>query len=203
MVVPTTDAESWLAYPQFRRWFNKLDLAERLGHLCGPCGVAPEASGSYVVRPIYNLSGMGAGARKVFIPAQDTRSVPPGYFWCEWFDGEQISVTYTWKDGWSVTDSWLGERSIEHLSQFRSWTRTFFDPPLPAFFDELAPVGCINVEFVGDSIIEVHLRPSPDPRSGTTIIPVWEGEGVPEDMIPAYDDADGFVHPARLGFVIR
>lgn len=203
MTAALTDAQAWTLFPEFRRWFNKLDLAERLGHRCGPCGVAPERGGWYVVRPIYNLSGMGAGAKKVYIDAGDRRSTPPGHFWCEWFDGDQISVTYTWKQGWVTSDSWLGERSEEHLSKFKSWSRVFFDPELPKFFDELAPAGLVNVEFIGESIIEVHLRPSPDPKSGTKLIPVWEGEDVPEDMIPSYDDADGFVHPARLGFVVR
>jgi hypothetical protein len=33
--------------------------------------------------------------------------------------------------------------------------------------------------------------------------PVWEGEPVPEDMVPDPEDADGFLAPRRLGFVYR
>ena len=56
------DDDSYILYPHHRKWFNKLYVAELFGYDCGPAGVAPTKDGTYVIRPIYNLSGMGVGA---------------------------------------------------------------------------------------------------------------------------------------------
>ena len=198
-----SDREAWFEYPQHREWFNKLQLSLQLGYDCGPCGTAPLVSSTYIVRPIYNLEGMGAGARKVYIPAGDIRSVPPGYFWCEWFDGPQHSVTYEWDNEWVATSSWLGINSPDNLSRFEKWVRSDWTSSLPSWFNTLADCGTINVEFIGDKIIEAHLRPSPDPDWSVEIVPVWADQEVPEDMVVSYDDAGGYLPVPRLGFITR
>ena len=58
-----TDEDQYKKYPRHRNFFNKLWLAEQLGYVCGPAGVDVPKPGVYVVRPIMNLDGMGAGAR--------------------------------------------------------------------------------------------------------------------------------------------
>lgn len=199
---PLTDAEAWDVYPHHRRWFDKLDLSLRLGYNCGPCGTAPRLSGSYVVRPIYNLEGMGVGARKQWIDAGDDRSVEPGYFWCEWFTGQQHSVTYTWDAAWMQQSSWEGINSDADLSRFSSWRISEFNAVLPEWVDELADCGTINVEFVAGNIIEVHLRPSPDPDDAVEIEPVWQDDANKSVDIESFDDAGGFLRSARLGFRI-
>jgi hypothetical protein len=83
------DAQAYLLYRQQRKWFNKLWFAEQMDYECGPSGIAPRKSNWYIVRPIMNISGMGAGAKKEYIEAGDLSKVPPGYFWCEWFEGIQ------------------------------------------------------------------------------------------------------------------
>lgn len=198
-----SDAEAWVAYPHHRDWFDKLRFSLRMGYRCGPCGTAPGVAGTYVVRPCYNLEGMGAGARVQHITAGDDRAVEPGYFWCELFTGPQLSVTYRWDGVWVPESSWCGELAPGDLTRFRKWTRSDEHPAAPAVCDELADVGHINVEFVGGRPIEVHLRLSPDPGWGDEIVPVWEGDTVPDGMVAAYDDAGGFIPVARLGFVVR
>jgi hypothetical protein len=200
--VLTSDEEAWAAFPHHRDWFDKLRFSLVMGHLCGPCGVAPPVSGDYVVRPVYNLSGMGAGARRAWIAAGDTRSVPPGHFWCEWFDGPQHSVTYRWDGAWVPVSSWRGSLAEGSLTRFVSWRRAGFLPTLPPVFDVLADCGLVNVEWVGDHPIEVHLRASPDPDDGDEIVPVWADDPV-DGYVAAFDDADGFIGVPRLGFVVR
>ena len=95
----TEDFEAWEKYPQHHKWFDKLYLAELMGYKCGPTGTAPDVTDHYVVRPIYNLSGMGVGAKIVKIDAGDFTKVPPGYFWCEFMPGIQYSATYQWLEG--------------------------------------------------------------------------------------------------------
>lgn len=197
------DVDAWVAYPHHRRWFNKLDLSLRLGYHCGPSGTSPERDGWYVVRPIYNLDGMGVGARKVFLAAGDARSVEPGHFWCEHFSGPQLSVTFRWSKGWQAISCWQGELADGSLSRFLRWRRVGWHGSLPAILDELADCSTINVELIDGRIIEVHLRASPDPDWGEEIVPVWADEEPPSEMTPAFDDAGGHLKVPRLGFVVR
>jgi len=199
------DADAWTLYPQHRAWFDKLQLSLRLGYNCGPAGTAPISSGRYVVRPTYNLSGMGVGARIEYIAANSYTAVDPGYFWCEVFPGEQHSVDYRWDQQWVATSSWRATRG-NTLSRFVRWDRAEFFPELPPMFDDLHDVGTINIEFIGDKIIEVHLRPSPDPQDANTLIPVWADQphltSLP-NFVAAYDDADEHLKIPRLGFLIE
>ena len=201
-----TDAEAWKKYPQHRQWFNKLFFSSHFRYNCGPGGVAPTKSGWYCVRPIYNLSGMGIGARKQWIEEGDIRSVEPGYFWCEWFDGPQLSVTYTWTykwEGWWEPESvWEGFNSAENLSRFSKWEkRDAKSAPKFNNLHELRDVGLINVEFIGSKPIEVHLRPSPDPQNCNRIVPVWSDDVI-EGYEPDFEDADGHLEVPRLGFIV-
>jgi hypothetical protein len=202
------DCDAWKAYPQHRQWFNKLALSERLGYECGPCGLAPDKTGYYCVRPVYNLSGMGVGSRREWIEQGDASKVEPGYFWCEWFEGEHLSVDYTNNGAyWFQRSAWTGHK--DSRSRFIAWTRSDSQRRLPDTFFHLLDVGCINVEFIGRRIIEVHLRPSPDPDSAV-LVPVWSDD--PPDKldkflalgftyVPSEEDADGFLPVKRKGFL--
>lgn len=197
------DSDAWIAYPQHRKWFNKLEFSLLMGYDCGPCGVAPSRTDSYIVRPIYNLSGMSAGAFKKYIEAGDVRSVPAGSFWCEWFEGPQHSVTYKWSGSeWLPESSWRSEVDVQNLWKFKSWTRSNFAPEVPTCMNSLTDVGIINVEWIGGRPIEVHLRPSPDPEDGDELIPVWADDPV-SDYVKDFDDADGNLTVPRLGFIVR
>lgn len=204
------DAQAYVAYPQFRHWYNKLLLSEQLGYVCGPAGIAPKQSNWYVVRPIMNLSGMGVGASKCWIESGNTSLVPPGYFWCSWFDGPQYSITYVWEGYWKPSSCWQGTKDSSNLSYFTRWVKTDVYAPLSVIYDELSTLGRINVEFIGNNIIETHLRTSPDPDYNE-LIPVWQGNEIIVDTylslgytyITSYDDADTFLPVARLGFLVK
>lgn len=214
-VVLDDDVQAWSAFPNHRLWFNKLWLSDRLGYVCGPGGVPIPVTGTYVVRPIYNLVGMGVGARKCTLERGDVRSVPPGYFWCEWFEGEHLSATYVWADSdWAPVSVWRGVHAGGSLSRFAYWERSERVPQLPALIHALNGIPVINVEFVGDRPIEVHLRDTPDPQSGSKIIPVWADDvgfdggwrnARPGDgrFVASFDDADGFLDVPRIGFIIE
>jgi len=206
------DYQAYGLYPQHRKWFNKLWFSESMGYECGPCGVPPSLSNYYIVRPIMNLSGMSVGARKEFIEAGNMAKVEPGYFWCKWFEGNQYSVTFE-KVGnkWLQTSCWKGDRNTDELYKFKKWTR--YDHKifkLPEIFDELSDLDIINVEFIDDRPIEVHLRSSSDPDCNE-FIPIWENEQYLVDKyevmgysyIKNYDSADGFLKTPRLGFMVK
>ena len=210
-----TDEDAWRRYPHHREWFNKLYVATQLKYNCGPCGVSPGVTDDYIVRPIYNLSGMFAGARIEKIEAGDSTKVPPGHFWCEVFTGYQYSVTYKFfhdiKPYWKPLSSWQAIRDSENeLWKFDKWVRSDYSPPVPRVFNELSDVKIVNIEFVGHNPIEVHLRDTPDPDYDE-IIPIWQGEEKSIDKyeklgytyIKSFDDADGFISTPRLGFMTK
>ena len=92
--------EIWLEYPQYHKWWNKLYLSQVMGYSCGPCGTKIPETAEYVIRPIYNLAGMGIGTEIKVLKKGDLSSVPPGYFWCEYFKGRHFSATYAKREKW-------------------------------------------------------------------------------------------------------
>jgi hypothetical protein len=71
-------------------------------------------------------------------------------------------------------------------------------------------VSVLNVEFIGDKIIEVHLRDTPDPNYDE-LIPVWSDDIKVVDIyrkigytyIESRDDGDGFLDVSRIGFLVK
>ena len=191
------DADAWLVYPEHRYLYNKLELSMRLGYDCGPGGVPPTRTDYYCVRPIYNLLGMGVGARRQLIEAGDHSGVEPGYFWCEWFSGNQYSVTVS--DGCQM--AYRAERDIANLSRFKSWSRVDRVFEIPDWLPNIP----LNIEFIEDRIIEVHLRTSPDPNYDE-LIPVWLGEPTSRpgyQFIESYDSALDYLNTPRIGFLVK
>jgi hypothetical protein len=76
------------------------------------------------------------------------------------------------------------------------------EAPILRGFEELHSAEVLNVEFIGDRIVEIHFRESPDPDADL-FVPIWADMDVPEDMIPSFEDADGYLEVPRLGFVVR
>ena len=215
------DYEAWEKYPQHHNWFNKLWVSEKLRYNCGPGGTAPKKSGYYIIRPIYNLSGMGVGAKKVLIETGDLKAVQAGYFWCEWFHGRHYSATYEFvhdvKPFWKLISCFEGFSNPAMLQGFREWKRSSYIPEVPRELNELSDVGLINVEFKNNKVIEVHLRDTPDPDYDH-IIPTWmsdqlNGKVLSErndklrkdgyKWIKNFDDADGQLKDPRTGFWVK
>jgi len=189
------DHEAWDQYPEHRWLFNKLEVALRMGYRAGPSGVPIKKAGDYIVRPTYNLYGMGIGARKMYLdPEKDSEDmialahVPPGYFWCEYLEGEHLSI-----DCHRVEDRWVPfcttrgvHRSEDDLVMFDYWER--IDTPetfkLPRFIHQgVSSPRYLNVETKGNNIFEFHLRSGNDHfwnySVGTIMYPIWNTD--PED----------------------
>lgn len=214
------DNDAWHHYPQHRSFFNKLELSLKLGYTAGPSGVNVPNNNEYIVRPIMNLNGMGVGASKTYITTDNLTAVPPGYFWCEYFYGNHISIDYEWQQkdyGPPVLCPIFaaqGYRSDLELYRFNSWRQIQIPYiPLPEWISVLSDVPRINIEFINDKIIEIHLRAGVDfPPGATEIIPKWSD--MPDDecaiftrqgfkYIDNFDDAEGQLDIKRLGFYYR
>ena len=208
------DWDTWQSSDSARWVLNKLELSIKLGYHCGPAMKPVDKTGEYIVRPIMNFSGMGIHTRKMFLEENRITTIEPGYFWCEFFKGPQYSIDYTWKDNQYFpvfcTQGFIDEGEFVH---FNYWKRISYPGfILPKWVNDLGKEK-INIEFIGDKIIEIHLRHSDDfPPGASEIHPIWENtsDEVKENFSRLgyiwrkdYTDADGFIKNPRLGFYWR
>lgn len=196
------DAIAWGNCPSEDLWvFDKLIVAKRAGHVCGPTGVAVPKPGNYFVKPVMNIEGMGVKARVEYLE-HSTKHLHPGEFWCEIFTGEHISVDY--ELGEPVL-SVVGKKHSQHpYSRFTHWEKTNKTHLLPNFLNHLvSKYKTINCEFIDGNLIEVHLRGNPDFVHGnTSMIPVWFDE--PDPMPEGYTFiSDNGAEAERVGIWVN
>ena len=173
------DFDAWKDCLDEDRWiFDKLILSTRLGHLCGPAGEPVPSPNFYIVRPCVNLLGMGRGAKKVWIEKETENIIPDGYFWCEEFTGRHLSIDYLDKKQSLCVE---GIRDLKDpFWKWKEWRKVNDIVPLPEIFNSLkGEYKNINVEMIGEKVIEIHLRPNPDWENynGKSIIPLFIPDG--------------------------
>lgn len=153
---------------------DKLILSRKLGYNCGPVGLDVLKPGHYIVRPCVNMLGLGLGAQKVYIE-ESTVNLPIGYFWCEWFVGKHISVDYHWGKQVLAVE---GFKDSDTFVRWNRWQRVDDEIALPEILKDFATRHKhINCEFIGNRLIEVHLRRNEDFNANINeFIPVWEGQ---------------------------
>jgi hypothetical protein len=194
------DKDVWHTLDTDDLWiYDKLILAKKLGYKAAPAGVPVDSPNWYIVRPITNLRMMSRGAAKQWLTPNDVNAIPDGYFWCEFFTGDHISVDYHYGQQHLCVQ---GFRNSDRLDRFCRWTKIDKYIPVPLPLKHLAEkYEWINVEFVGGNPIEVHARYNDDftNHSCNTIIPVWKNE--PIDQPPG---SSWYESPSaeRLGFWI-
>lgn len=173
------DIDAWVNCDLEDIWvFNKLEVARRLGYLCGPTGVEVPGPNTYIVRPCINLMGMSRGATFKFIEDKTDEVVPIGHFWCEIFQGRHLSIDYY--KGKQVLAVEGFRPKGEELYKYCLWEKVKTSIPLPKICQSLTDkYEFINVEFVDEKPIEIHLRQNPDftNNKASAIIPVWDDEG--------------------------
>lgn len=152
---------------------DKLILSRKLGYSCGPVGLDVPTPGWYIVRPCVNMMGLGLGAQKIWIE-EETWKLPVGHFWCEWFEGNHYSIDYNYgKQALAVQ----GIKKADTFTRWDEWRKIETFIPFPKILEQYKNKEWINIEFIGDKIIEVHFRRNEDFANGVNhFIPVWEGQ---------------------------
>ena len=183
---------------------DKLILSKKLGYNCGPAGVDVPQPGWYIVSPCINAMGMGLGAQRVFIE-KETMHLPLGYFWCEWFDGDHYSVDYLPEYGIKILTVKGTKGSKEELVKWSKWEKVNHkkEHKIPnLLFPIILNYYRINLEYIGNKLIEVHFRENEDFQNGISeFIPVWEGQKtVPPNGYKyiSYEDVGG-----RIGAFVK
>lgn len=196
------DCDVWNQCPRDWLWiYDKLIIARKQDIMAAPAGIPVPRDGEYCVRPITNIRMMGRGAKRMFIHRGDDEAVPDGFFWSEWLEGRHISVDYHWGQQSLTVEGVRSDPS--KLDRFDRWFKVQDRLPIPNWLEGLGrQASWINVEYIGDQAIEVHLRYNDDfsNHNADEIIPVWRGESVEQPMGWSwYASAAG----DRLGFWIK
>lgn len=200
------DEEIWGDIPKEDKWvFNKLDVALKGGIKCGLREIKVPYPGHYIIRPIYNLSGMGYEASKTYLtPAITEALVPPGYFWSEELKGKHISVDYTDGEVSLVVEGFKGNYTLQYWDKWVKLKNNKAPTP-PSFLEPIIKkYKHVNIEFIGGKVIEVHLRENPDFKGHNygVLIPVWDDKefNVPEGY-SFIKNEENYLDKKRIGFL--
>lgn len=181
--------------------YNKLFLSRVLGYTCGPVGTTVPKPDFYIVRPSFNLLGMGRFSRKEWIEKY-TDHIHPAEFWCEIFTGEHLSVDFKNQESELVV---LGTKDDKDpYYKWKKWEKIDKIVKFPEILQNLkGNYEYINCEFIGNKLIEVHFRQNPDFRHNNTVaIPIWNEKDLDFYNLDEYDYIKDLDYK-RIGFLIK
>jgi hypothetical protein len=161
--IPTEDCDAWQWYPAHRWVYDKLAVALSQNLEASPHGVTP-ARFPVFSKPITNLKGMGVGSRVLQTAADYERHYAPGHFWMTLLDGRHVSSDVAVVDGeprwWRhATGKPAGEGTFDYWTvhaepdaDIEARCGAWVQKNLAGY------TGMLNLETIGGSIIEAHLR---------------------------------------------
>ena len=169
------DSDVWNFIEPDDLWiYDKLVLSRKLGYDCGPAGVAPKKAGTYIVRPCVNFRMMGRGSSIMNLSPEKHDEVPDGYFWCEIFKGRHLSFDFEYGNQVLAVE---GFKNQNRTDRFYKWQKCTEVLTLPDFLVKISKkYQWLNVECIGNNIIEVHLRYNDDfsNHNSKVIYPIWK-----------------------------
>ena len=161
--IPTEDFDAWAWYPNERWVYDKIAVAHSQGLAAGPHGTMPPHFPVFS-KPIMNLKGMGIGSRVMRSAAEYERHYRAGHMWMTLLEGRHVSSDVavvgaasawwrhvTGKPGRRGTfDFWTVQAAPEPEIEERcgAWIRR----------NLAGYTGMLNIETIGGTMIEVHLR---------------------------------------------
>jgi hypothetical protein len=161
--IPTEDGDAWLWYPAQRWIYNKLAVALSQGLDSGPHGTPPPRFPVFS-KPIINLKGMGVGSRVLKSQADYDEHYAPGHFWMALLEGRHVSSDVAVVAGeprwWRhVTGKPAGEGTFDYWV-IHAEPNEDIEAPCSVWIEKNLPgySGMLNLETIGGTIIEAHLR---------------------------------------------
>lgn len=161
--ISTEDPDAWLWYPAHRWVYDKLTVALSQNLEAGPHGTRPPGFPVFS-KPIINLKGMGVGSLVLHSQADYERHYAPGHFWMTLLEGRHVSSDLAvvagaprwWRHvtgkpaGEGTFDYWIvhAEADAEIEGRCGAWVRKYL----------AGYTGMLNLETIGGTIIEAHLR---------------------------------------------
>ena len=130
-----------------------------------PCPILPEIY-PVILRPIINLTGMGAETYKVNNEEEYKKLMKHGYFATPFIDGKHTSHDIYIERGMAINHTvFEGIKNDKITGCFKYWELLKHNE-IPELNDNIKKLlrkikkytGPLNIECIGDTIIEVHLR---------------------------------------------
>ena len=183
--IPISDEAAWSTYRYHRWMYNKMMLCDAQHIRNYPDGVPPHEYPIFM-KPIINLGGMGFGAE--VIHNQEEWLAPagrPGLFCMPVLNGPQFSIDVALYNG-IIRWTYAMKAHKDHLGCFTLFEHTDVPTVLQERIEDWRHdhlsgfTGVVNFEFIGEAIIECHLRMSPQ------FIDLY-GEGWLEKVIELYE----------------
>ncbi len=161
--IPTEDSDAWLWNPGHRSVYDKLAVALSQGIEAGPHGTPPPRFPVFS-KPIVNLRGMGIDGRVLRDTADYQANYAAGHMWMPLLEGAHVSTDVAMVDGeprwWRhVTGKPAGEGTFDYWTVHAEADRALEGRCGAWLRKNLAGyTGMANLETIGGTIIEVHLR---------------------------------------------
>ena len=161
--IPTEDSDAWQWYPAHRWVYDKLAVALSQGLAAGPHGTSPPNFPVFS-KPIVNLRGMSVGSRVLNSQAEYDAHCAPGHFWMVLLQGRHVSSDVAVVEGeprwWRhVTGKSVGDGMFDYWIVHAEPDAAIETPCGEWIKKHLAGYsGMLNLETIGEKIIETHLR---------------------------------------------
>ena len=169
------DIDCWNTIDPSDLWVtDKLLLSKNLGYLCGPAGLPIPYDGHYIVRPCVNYRMMSRGASIQYLQ-KDCDIIPDGYFWCEVFEGRHLSFDFHYGEQVLAVEGFRNDP--KRIDRFSMWKKVSDIYTVPTVLKDIVNrYEWVNLEVIGDKVIEVHFRYNDDfsGHNSDVIIPVWK-----------------------------
>lgn len=162
--IPTTD-EAAYTHPDFlnyRNFYNKMHVCKTQNIPHGPIGTDPTQY-PITLKPIYNLRGGGMESQVVHSREQYESIQLTSLFWSPYVMGEHYSIDLILRKGEIVDHYCIRGEKLQH-GMFDYWeliecpeaTYRYVYNWVEENFEGYT--GCLNLEVIGETIIECHLR---------------------------------------------
>ncbi len=163
VIIPISDMDAWKHFKKHNWIYNKINICKTQDIICNPIGIAPQ-SYPIIIKPIINLFGMGWGSKKINNYDEYKKHISPGYFWMPFFEGKHLSYDFIIVNG-EVKAHFCFRGYPAKDGMFDYWETLDNKPPnfILSWIDthlnnDNKYTGCLNMEIIGDKIIECHLR---------------------------------------------
>lgn len=163
--IPLNDLNAWSSYPNHNWVYNRLELAKYQGIKCAPMPIKPPDNiYPIIIKPIINLYGMGHKIIKINNYDEFEKEWYDNNtdFWSEFLIGDHKSWDFVVNKGKILYHSCFIGNTDDTLGKFTLWKSINSNIPvnLIKFIEKEFNtfIGCVNIETIGNKMIECHLR---------------------------------------------
>lgn len=165
-IIPTTDIDAFQIYHSNNWIYNKYTISSIQNINCNITPISPSFY-PIILKPIYNLSGMSKDVYKITCKEQYDLYDSHQGFWSPCFEGTHRSIDCVIVNNKLVwTCCFIGHKLHGVIGAFDYWELNWdhISKELLGRIELISSkldnyTGILNVEAIGDNIIECHLRP--------------------------------------------